>query len=117
MYRQRERRQKFVEIAAWTTLVGVGAAALVGFVLLLKAHTAQAQVANDLTVCRLVKCMKVDEDGNKACVFRGAHNTQEILVFGPREFLPREYLCQWEIDQPPPPNIYEALEAIKDSRN
>tara|TARA_R100001460_G_scaffold15594_1_gene34297 strand:+ start:500 stop:1117 length:618 start_codon:yes stop_codon:yes gene_type:complete len=117
LYRQRERRRKFVEIVAWVIVAGAGLAVLIAFVLLLKAHTAQAQAANDLTVCRLVKCMKVDEDGNKACVFRGAHNTQEILVFGPREFLPREYLCQWEIDQPPPPNIYEALEAIKDSRN
>jgi len=70
-----------------------------------------------MTVCRLVKCMKIEDDGTKACVFRGAHNTQEILVFGPREFLPREYLCQWQVDQPPPPNIYDALEAIKDSRN
>ena len=115
IYAAQQRRQKIIEYIAWTVVVGAGLAALIGFVLLLKSHTAQA--ANDLTVCRLVKCMKVDDDGNKACVFRGAHNTQEILVFGPREFLPREYLCQWQVDQPPPPNIYDALEAIKDSRN
>jgi hypothetical protein len=117
LYRQRERRRKFVEIVAWTIMIGAGLAVLTAFVLLLKAHTAQAQAANDLTVCRLVKCMKIEDDGTKACVFRGAHNTQELLVFGPREFLPREYLCQWQVDQPPPPNIYDALEAIKDSRN
>ena len=115
MYAQRERRRKFVEILAWVSLISLGATVLVIFVLLLKAHTAQA--ANDLTVCRLVKCMKVDDDGTSACVYRGAHNTQELLVFAPREFKPREYLCQWQIDQPPPPNIYDALEAIKDSRN
>lgn len=115
LYRQRERRRKFIEIVAWCVFGVVGVGALVSFVLLLKAHTAQA--ANDLTVCRLVKCMKVDDDGTSACVYRGAHNTQELLVFAPREFKPREYLCQWQVDQPPPPNIYDALEAIKDSRN
>lgn len=115
MYRQRERRQKFVEIAAWTTLVGVGAAALVGFVLLLKSHTAQAQAANDLTVCRLVKCLKLDK-AQEVCVYRGAHNTQETLFFGRGEWKPREYLCQWDIDQPPPPNVYDVLKAIKDSQ-
>jgi hypothetical protein len=115
LYAQRESRRKFIEIVAWTITIGAALAVLTAFVVLLKAHTAQA--TNDLTVCRLVKCMKVDDDGTKACVFRGAHNTQEILVFGPREFLPREYLCQWQVGQPPPPNIYDALEAIKDSRN
>ena len=115
LYAQRESRRKFIEIVAWTITIGAALAVLTAFVLLLKAHTAQA--TNDLTVCRLVKCMKIEDDGTKACVFRGAHNTQELLVFGPREFLPREYLCQWQVDQPPPPNIYDALEAIKDSRN
>ena len=115
IYDAQKRRQKIIEVVAWTIMIGAGLAVLTAFVLLLKAHTAQA--ANDMTVCRLVKCMKIEDDGTKACVFRGAHNTQEILVFGPREFLPREYLCQWQVDQPPPPNIYDALQPIKDSRN
>ncbi len=117
LYRQRERRRKFVEIVAWILVAGVGLSALTAFILLLKAHTAQAQAANDLTVCRLTKCMKIEDDGTVACVYKGAYNTQELLVFAPREFRPREFLCQWQIDQPLPPNIYDALEAIKDSRN
>ncbi len=118
LYAQRERRRKFVEIVAWIVMIGIGIAALTAFILLLKAHTAKADDwANDLTVCRLTKCMKIEKDGTVACVYRGAHNTQELLVFAPREFRPREYLCQWNVDQPPPPNIYDALEAIKDSRN
>lgn len=116
LYRQRERRRKFVEIVAWILVAFVGLAALTAFILLLKAHTAQAQAANDLTVCRLTKCMKIEKDGTVACVYKGAYNTQELLVFAPREFRPKEFLCQWQIDQPPPPNIYDALEAIKDSR-
>jgi len=114
LYRQRERRRKFVEIVAWTIMIGAGLAVLTAFVLLLKAHTAQA--ANDLTVCRLTKCMKIDKD-TTACVYRGAHNTQETMMFSPREFRPREYLCQWDIDQPPPPDIYETLKGIRDSQN
>jgi len=115
LYRQRERRRKFVEIVAWILVAAVGLAALTAFIMLLKAHSAQAQAANDLTVCRLTKCMKIDKD-TTACVYRGAYNTQETLMFSPREFRPREYRCQWDIDQPPPPNIYDTLKAIKESQ-
>jgi len=119
LYAQRERRQKFIEIAAWTALVGVGIAVLTAFVLLLKAHTARASDwANDLTTCRLVKCMKIDKT-QEACVYRGSQNVQETLFFSlnPREWKPREYLCQWQPDQPPPPNVFDVLKAIKDSQN
>jgi len=115
LYRQRERRRKFVEIVAWCVFVGAGLAVLTAFVMLLKSHTAQAQASNDLTVCRLVKCIKIDKKVT-ACVYRGAHNTQETLMFSPAEFRPREYLCQWNVDQPPPPDIYETLKSIKDSQ-
>ena len=114
LYLQRERRRKFVEIVAWIVFISAGSAALVGFVMLLLAHSAQAQ--NDLTVCRLVKCMKIDTN-KEACVYRGAHNTQETNFFEYGEWKPREYLCQWDIDQPPPPDVYEVLEGIKNSQN
>ena len=39
LYRQRQRRRKFVEIVAWVIVVGAGFAVLTAFVLLLKAHT------------------------------------------------------------------------------
>lgn len=118
IYAQREKRRKFVEIVAWIVMVGVGLAVLTTFVLLLKAHTAKASDwANDMTVCRLVKCMKLDKT-QEVCVYRGAHNTQETLFFSlnPREWKPREYLCQWNPDQPPPPNVYDVLKAIKESQ-
>lgn len=115
LYRQRERRRKFVEIVAWVIVAGAGLAVLIAFVLLLKAHTAQAQAANDLTVCRLVKCLKLDKT-QEVCVYRGAHNTQETLFFNRGEWKPREYLCQWDIDQPPPPNVYDVLKSIKESQ-
>ena len=116
MYAQRERRRKFVEIVAWVVMIGAGLAVLATFVLLLKAHTAQAKDwANDLTTCRLVKCIKLDNK-QEVCVYRGAHNTQETLFFNRGEWKPREYLCQWQVDQPPPPNVYDVLEAIKESQ-
>ena len=116
IYKQREKRRKFVEIVAWTVLVAVGASVLAAFVLLLKAHTAQANDwANDMTVCRLVKCVKLDKK-QEVCVYRGAHNTQETMFFNRGEWKPREYLCQWNPDQPPPPNVYDVLKAIKESQ-
>ena len=97
-------------------MIGVGLSVLTIFVLLLKAHTAKANDwANDMTVCRLVKCMKMDKN-TEACVFRGAHNTQETLFFDYGEWKPREYLCQWNPDQPPPPSAYEVLKAIRESQ-
>jgi len=116
LYAQRERRRKFVEIVAWVVMIGACLAVLTTFVLLLKAHNAQANDwANDMTVCRLVKCIKLDKR-QEACVYRGAHNTQETLFFNYGEWKPREYLCQWNPDQPPPPNVYDVLEAIKESQ-
>mgnify|MGYP003113829167 FL=1 len=116
LYAQRERRRKFVEIVAWVVMIGAGIATLTAFVLLLKSHSAQADDwANDMTVCRLVKCIKLDKR-QEACVYRGAHNTQETLFFNYGEWKPREYLCQWNPDQPPPPNVYDVLEAIKESQ-
>ena len=115
LYAQRERRRKFVEIVAWIVMISIGVAVLTTFVLLLKSHSANAQAANDLTVCRLVKCIKL-ENRQEVCVYRGAHNTQETLFFDYGEWKPREYLCQWNPDQPPPPNVYDVLESIRDSR-
>tara|TARA_S200002703_G_scaffold54272_1_gene46928 strand:- start:202 stop:870 length:669 start_codon:yes stop_codon:yes gene_type:complete len=111
-----KRRKKNIETAG---NVGVGIIILGGLVALvvlaLWMKGAFAQAANDLTVCRLTKCMKIDKE-TTACVYRGAHNTQETLMFAPYEFRPKEYLCKWDIDQPPPPNIYDTLKAIKDSQ-
>ena len=116
IYKQREKRRKFVEIVAWIVMVAVGASVLAAFVLLLKAHTAKASnLGTDLTTCRLVKCLKIDKK-QEVCVYRGAHNTQETLFFDYGEWKPREYLCQWNPDQPPPPNVYDVLEAIKESQ-
>ena len=116
IYAAQQRRQKIIEYIAWTITIGAGMSVLVAFVLLLKSHTAQANDwANDMTVCRLVKCMKLDKT-QEVCVYRGAHNTQETMFYKRGEWKPREYLCQWQVDQPPPPNVYDVLNAIKESQ-
>ena len=78
LYRQRERRRKFVEIVAWVVMIGFGIAALTGFVLLLKSHTANA--ADQMTICRKVKCEKM-ENRQMVCVFKGQNNTIESMFF------------------------------------
>lgn len=111
-----KRRKKMLEQAGNFGVAFIIIAGLIGVVIWgLWMKGALAQTQNDLTVCRLVKCMKIDKV-TTACVYRGAHNTQETLMFAPYEFRPREYLCQWNPDQPPPPNIYDVLEGIRDSR-
>ena len=40
------------------------------------------------------------------------HNTQETNFFEYGEWKPREYLCQWDPDQPKP-SAYEVLKAIR----
>jgi hypothetical protein len=61
LYKQRERRRKFVEIVAWIIVVGAGFAALTAFVMLLKSHTA---LADQMTTCRKVKCEKAGRPPN-----------------------------------------------------
>ena len=111
-----KRRKKMLEQIGNAGVAIIILGGLIGVVIWgLWMKGALAQTHNDLTVCRLVKCMKIDKV-TTACVYRGAHNTQETLMFAPYEFRPREYLCQWNPDQPPPPNIYDVLEGIRDSR-
>jgi hypothetical protein len=111
-----KRRKKMLEQAGNAGVAIIIIGGLIGIVIWgLWMKGALAQSNNDLTVCRMVKCMKIDKV-TTACVYRGAHNTQETLMFAPYEFRPREYLCQWNPDQPPPPNIYDVLEGIRDSQ-
>ncbi len=111
-----KRRKKMLEQVGNAGVAIIIIGGLIGIVIWgLWMKGALAQSNNDLTVCRMVKCMKIDKV-TTACVYRGAHNTQETLMFAPYEFRPREYLCQWNPDQPPPPNIYDVLEGIKDSQ-
>ncbi len=89
LYRQRERRQKFVEVVAWIVLVGLGAAILVAFIVFLKASQANADTA--LVECRLAKYEKVKNEWH--CYYLGANNTTESMII--TEFCPRTYMCEY----------------------
>jgi len=112
LYRQRERRRKFVEIVAWTVMIGAGLAALTGFVLLLKSHTAHA---DQMVTCRKVKCEKLD-NRRLVCVFRGANNTIESQFFEYLDFVPSEYQCKYDPNAKKDVTIQETLKEIRKSR-
>ena len=112
LYKQREKRRKFVEILAWTLLVGVGASVLIAFVLLLKAHSAQAE---QMTICRKVKCERL-ENKQLVCVYRGQNNTIESQFFNNMEFIPQEYLCKYDPNAKKEMTIQETLREIRESQ-
>jgi hypothetical protein len=111
LYRQRERRRKFVEVVAWIIVAGAGMAVLTAFVMLLKAHTANA-ADPEFVACRLVGCTVVDKD--RICVYRGANHTQDVLYYSLDEWFPREFQCKYAPNETPPPTVQEVLKAIKD---
>lgn len=113
LYRQRERRRKFVEIVAWILFSGIGVAALLAFILLLKAHSASA---DQMVTCRKVKCEKI-ENREMICVFRGANNTIESQFFQYMEFVPNEYQCKYDPNAKKDMTIQESLEQIRKSRD
>ena len=112
LYKQRQRRRKFIEIVAWIMMAVVSAALLTLFILFLKGQAAKAQP--DYVQCRLVGCDVIN--GKRYCVYQGAWNTQEVTAFEISEWFPREYLCDFEPDKPRPPSINETLKAIKESQ-
>jgi len=112
LYRQRERRRKFVEIVAWVLTAAVGTTALVIFVLLLKSHTANAE---QMTTCRKVKCEKMD-NRQVVCVFRGQNYTIESQIFEYLEFIPSEYQCKYDPNAKKEMTVQETLKAVRDSQ-
>ena len=113
LYRQRERRRKFVEIVAWILFSGIAVSALLAFILLLKAHSASA---DQMVTCRKVKCEKLD-NREMVCVFRGANNTVESQFFQYLEFVPNEYQCKYDPNAKKDMTIQESLEQIRKSRD
>ena len=112
LYKQRERRRKFVEIVAWIIVVGAGFAALTAFVMLLKSHTA---LADQMTTCRKVKCERL-EDRQTLCIFRGQNNTIESQFFEYLEFIPNEYQCKYDPKAKKEMTIQETLKAVRESQ-
>ncbi len=113
LYKQRERRQKFIEIVAWIVMISLGAAALTFFVMFLKGKTANA--ADQMTICRKVKCEKMGKR-QLVCVFRGQNNTIESQIFEYLEFIPNEYQCKYDPNAKKEMTVQETLKAVRESQ-
>jgi hypothetical protein len=113
LYKQRQRRRKFVEIVAWIVMSLVGAGLLIGFVFFLKGTVANA---DDLMVtCRKVKCEKLDNK-QTVCVFKGANNTIESQIFAYMEYIPSEYQCKYDPNAKREMTVQESLKEIRESQ-
>ena len=113
LYKQRQRRRKFVEIVAWIVMSLVGAGLLIGFVFFLKGTVANA---DDLMVtCRKVKCEKLDKK-QTVCVFKGANNTIESQIFAYMEYIPSEYQCKYDPNAKREMTVQESLKEIRESQ-
>ena len=113
LYKQRERRQKFVEIVAWTVMVCIASALLYAFVMFLKGTVANAADPEYVT-CRLKGCTTVDKQ--RVCVYHGVNNTVDTIFFRMDEWFPREFQCRYDPNETKPPSIQETLEAIRKSQ-
>ena len=113
LYKQRQRRRKFVEIVAWIVMLILGAGLLVGFVMFLKSTVAHAADPEYVT-CRLKGCTKVDNQ--RVCIYQGANNTVDQVWIDFHEFFPKEIQCKYDPKNEKPPTMQETFEAIKKSR-
>ena len=113
LYKQRERRQKFVEIVAWTVMVCIASALLYAFVMFLKGTVANAAEPSHV-ICRLQACKVIA--GNRVCVYHGPNNTTDTLFLDPNEWFPREFQCKYTPNEERPPSIQETFKQIRESQ-
>ena len=113
LYRQRQRRRKFVEIVAWILVVCVGSGVLLGFVMFLKCAANAASIP-EYVVCRLKGCELID--GQRVCIYHGPNNTVDSVWLGLNEFFPREIKCKYDPKNEKPATMRETFDAIKKSR-
>lgn len=112
LYKQRQRRRKFVEVVAWIVMGTFGIGLLFGFVLFLRGLSANA--APEYVVCRLQGCQTID--GERLCVYYGANNTVDSVWINLHEYYPKEIQCKYDPKNEKPPSLRETFKAIEKSR-
>jgi len=112
LYKQRQRRRKFVEIVAWIMMLILGAGLLVGFVMFLK--SAAANATPEYVICRLQGCQTID--GERLCIYHGANNTVDNVWLDTSEYFPKEIQCKYDPKNEKPPSLRETFKAIEKSR-
>lgn len=112
LYKQRERRQKFVEIIAWIVMVGLSAALLYGFVAFLMSKQANASNIK-MTTCRLA-AQEVVGKSDLLCFYIGAGNTQEQYTSEVYLGCQRQYQCVYN-PRPKGASLKDTMKSIKDA--
>ena len=112
LYKQRQRRRKFVEIVAWIVMAGIGAGCLVGFILFLKGLADNA--SPEYVICRLQGCQTID--GERLCIYYGPNNTVDNVWLNTSEYFPKEIQCKYDPKNEKPPSLRETFKAIEKSR-
>lgn len=112
LYKQREKRQRFMEIVAWTVTIGLGAAALYGLISVLMAQQAKADEPK-MTTCRLAAQERVGKSG-LLCFYIGANNTQESHSSEVWMGCQRQYKCEYN-PRPKGMSLKDTLKSIKEA--
>ena len=115
LYRQREKRRKFMEFVFWILFGLIGFGILTAFVIfLLSLKEAQASLLKpEYVVCRLMACEKID--GSYHCIYLGANNTTDIVVYEPPQQIQRQIQCRYAPNNSRRPTLKETLDAIRDA--
>jgi len=114
LYKQRERRQKFVEIVAWIVTICLGAGILYGLVAFLMSKQAKAETFPEYVACRLKGCEAID--GERLCIYHGANNTVDKVWINLHEYVPKEIECKYDPKQEKPASMRETFEKIRESQ-
>ena len=114
LYKQRQRRRKFVEVVAWILMVLFGCGVLVGFIMFLKTTVANAIANPEYVTCRLKGCDIIDEQ--RVCIYHGPNNTVDSVWLDLNGFFPKEIQCKYDPKNEKPPTVRETFDAIKKSR-
>jgi hypothetical protein len=112
LYKQRQRRRKFVEIVAWILMILLASGVLYGFISFLKGLAANA--TPEYVVCRLQGCQTID--GERLCIYHGANNTVDSVWINLHEYFPKEIQCKYDPKNEKPPSLRETFKAIEKSR-
>ena len=114
LYKQRERRRKFVEIVAWIVMTCVCASILYGLVAFLMSKQAKAETFPEYVACRLKGCENID--GQQVCIYHGANNTVDQVWIDYGQYVPNKIQCKYDPKQEKPASIQETFEQIRKSR-
>ena len=112
LYKQRQRRRKFVEIVAWILMILLASGVLYGLISFLKGLAANA--TPEYVICRLQGCQTIDKE--RLCIYHGPNNTVDSVWLDTSEYFPKEIQCKYDPKNEKPPSLRDTFKAIEKSR-